>query len=101
MPRHLERVLKYIAYKDQKAFMRDLKRVYGAESEEIAMRNLESMMDSWKKYAVVLDNWLDKWEHLSTYCMKCLCIRTIQAALRQSRDKGQHCCHLQPDTFLD
>ena len=45
--------------------MRDLKRVYGAESEEIAMRNLESMMDSWKKYAVVLDNWLDKWEHLA------------------------------------
>ena len=63
----IRNTLKYIAYKDQKAFMRDLKRVYGAESEEIAMRNLESMMDSWKKYAVVLDNWLDKWEHLSTY----------------------------------
>ena len=63
----IRNTLKYIAYKDQKAFMRDLKRVYGAESEEIAMRNLEGMMDTWKKYAVVLDNWLDKWEHLSTY----------------------------------
>ena len=44
----IRNTLKYIAYKDQKAFMRDLKRVYGAESEEIAMSNLEGMMDIWK-----------------------------------------------------
>lgn len=43
--------------------MKDLKRVYGAESEEIAMRNLEGMMETWKKYVAVLD----KQENLSTY----------------------------------
>lgn len=59
--------LKYVASKDQRAFMKDLKKVYGAESEEIAMTNLESMMESWKKYSVILENWLDKWESLSTY----------------------------------
>lgn len=59
--------LKYVAPKDQRAFMKDLKKVYGAESEEIAMTNLESMMESWKKYSVILENWLDKWDSLSAY----------------------------------
>lgn len=63
----IRNTLKYVSYKDQKAFMKDLKRVYAAESEEIAMGNLESMMESWKKYQAVLNGWLDKWENLSTY----------------------------------
>lgn len=46
----IRNTMKYIAYKDSKAFMKDLKRVYGAESEEIAYMNLEAMKDSWKKY---------------------------------------------------
>lgn len=36
--------MKYVGYKDQKAFIKDLKRVYGAEGEEIAMQNLEDML---------------------------------------------------------
>ena len=44
----IRNTMKYIAYKDSKAFMKDLKRVYGAESEEIAFMNLEAMKDSWK-----------------------------------------------------
>lgn len=62
----IRNTLKYISYKDQKAFMKALKRVYGAESEEIAMQNLEDMMGSWKKYQAVLESWLEKWENLST-----------------------------------
>ena len=55
--------MKYIAYKDSKAFMKDLKRVYwGPRSEEIAFRNLEAMKDSWKKYRAVVENWQMKWE---------------------------------------
>lgn len=63
----IRNTLKYVSYKDQKVFMKDLKRVYAAESEEIAMNNLESMMETWKKYQAVLEGWLDKWENLSTY----------------------------------
>ena len=59
--------IKYVSYKDQRAFLTDLKKVYGAESEEIALGNLEAMQDTWKKYAAVLDNWLAKWDSLSTY----------------------------------
>lgn len=63
----IRNTLKYISYKDQKNFMYDLKKVYGAASEEIALENLGIMQDSWKKYAPVLDSWFDKWENLSTY----------------------------------
>lgn len=63
----IRNTMKYIAYKDSKAFMKDLKRVYGAESEEIAFMNLEAMKDSWKKYRAVVENWQMKWENLSTY----------------------------------
>lgn len=63
----IRNTIKYISYKDQKAFMTDLKKVYGAESEEIALENLSSMQKNWKKYAPVLDGWFDKWENLSTY----------------------------------
>lgn len=63
----IRNTMKYISYKDQKAFMADLKKVYGAESEEIALENLSSMQENWKKYAPVLDSWFDKWENLSTY----------------------------------
>ena len=63
----IRNTLKYVSYKDQKAFMKDLKRVYAAESEEIAMGNLESMMENWKKYQAVQNGWLDNWDNLSTY----------------------------------
>lgn len=60
--------LKYIASKDQKDFMRDLKLVYRAPSEETALSELDRMGSKWgKKYSVVLDSWLNKWPDLSTY----------------------------------
>ena len=63
----IRNTLKYVASKDQRPFMKELKKVYGAESEDIAMTNLETMMGSWKKYSAILENWLDKWDSLSTY----------------------------------
>lgn len=63
----IRNTIKYVSYKDQREFLADLKKVYGAESEEIALANLESMQDSWKKYGAVLDSWIEKWDNLSTY----------------------------------
>lgn len=63
----IRNTIKYVSYKDQRGFLADLKKVYGAESEEIALANLESMQDSWKKYGAVLDSWIEKWDNLSTY----------------------------------
>jgi putative transposase len=60
--------LKYVASKDQKAFMQDLKCVYKAPTEEIATGELEKLNDKWSgKYDIVMKSWYSNWENLSTY----------------------------------
>ena len=60
--------LKYVSYKDQKAFMRDLKSVYRAETKEAGELALEALEDTWgAKYPIVIKSWLRNWERLSEY----------------------------------
>ena len=59
---------KYIASKDTKEFMRDLKCVYKASSEEIATNELEKLKEKWgAKYSIVINSWYNNWNNLSTY----------------------------------
>jgi len=59
---------KYIASKDTKAFMKDLKTVYKASSEEIATVELEKLKEKWNaKYSIVINSWYNNWNNLSTY----------------------------------
>src|SRR5699024_3543787 len=45
--------LKYVASKDQKEFMRDLKRVYRADTKDLAEVALEDLADKWEpKYPI-------------------------------------------------
>lgn len=60
--------LKYVASKDKKEFMRDLKRVYRAVNKETAEEELLNLEEKWdKKYPVVIDSWNNNWEELSQY----------------------------------
>jgi len=60
--------LKYIASKDQKEFMRDLKLVYRATSKEVAEDKLLDLEHKWgSKYPVVIESWKRNWEQLSQY----------------------------------
>jgi len=60
--------IKYVASKDQKAFMVDLKTVYQAETKDLAESNLLNLEEKWgKKYPMVLKSWNNKWDNLSTY----------------------------------
>ena len=60
--------LKFIASKDQREFMKDLKSVYRAFNEEAALENLEILKDKWySKYSVVIDSWYNNWPNLNTY----------------------------------
>ena len=60
--------LKYVASKDQKQFMSELKLVYKADTKELAELNLEKLADRWqKKYPIVIKSWQDNWHKLSTY----------------------------------
>lgn len=70
--------LKYIASKDQKEFMRDLKLVYRATNKEIAEDELIKLEEKWgAKYPVVIQSWKNNWEHLSQYFKYTAPIRKI------------------------
>lgn len=60
--------IKYVANKDQKEFIRDLKPVYRAPSEEAGLQELDNLSRKWgKKYGVVIESWLNKWGELATF----------------------------------
>lgn len=60
--------LKYVASKNQKAFMVDLKRVYRATSKDAAEQALDELEDRWgEMYPIVIKSWRTKWENLSAY----------------------------------
>lgn len=60
--------LKYIASKDQKEFMKDLKSVYRVFNEETALENLDILKDKWyDKYSVLIDSWYNNWPNLATF----------------------------------
>ena len=60
--------LKYVASKNQKEFIQDLKPVYKAINKETAELELLKLEEKWgKKYPVVIKSWKDKWDNLSAY----------------------------------
>ena len=60
--------MRYIPYKDRKAFAADLKLVYGAITEEQAMENLLMMKEKWgNKYPNAIATWENNWDTLSTF----------------------------------
>lgn len=60
--------LKYVASKDRKIFMKDLKKVYKAANKDQAETELLSLEEKWgKKYPIVIKSWNINWEKLSTY----------------------------------
>jgi len=60
--------LKYVASKNQKAFMADLKPVYRASSLEAAEAALDELEAKWgNTYPIVIKSWRNKWVQLSAY----------------------------------
>ena len=60
--------IRYVASKNQKEFMKDLKLIYQAISKEAAELELDNLESKWgKKYPIVIQSWRNKWEHLSAY----------------------------------
>ena len=60
--------LKYVASKDQKAFMVDLKPVYKADTLEQAELRMDDLEVKWgKKYEKVIESWRNNWPKLTSY----------------------------------
>lgn len=59
---------KFISYKDIKQFMADLKRVYQATTEEIALQELDRLEEKWGgRYPNSIASWRNNWPQLATY----------------------------------
>ena len=57
-----------MASKDQKVFMKDLKKVYQTPNKSQAEIELVNLEEIWsKKYPIVIRSWKDNWNELSTY----------------------------------
>jgi putative transposase len=60
--------LKYVASKDQKTFLKDLKLVYKAGTKDLAEQWLNELDTTWgKKYPIVIKSWRVNWEELSAF----------------------------------
>jgi transposase-like protein len=60
--------IRYVASKNQKEFMKDLKLIYQAISKEAAEDALVQLEEKWaKKYPIVIQSWKNKWGNLSAY----------------------------------
>lgn len=59
---------RFISYKDLKPFMADLKLVYKADTEDLALAALDDLEENWgKKYPASIASWRNNWPQLSTY----------------------------------
>ncbi len=69
---------KYVSYKDIKALMADLKRVYAAVDEEMALYELDEFAKKWdSKYPKISRAWQSHWPELSTYFKYPQSVRTL------------------------
>lgn len=60
--------IRYVASKNQKEFMKDLKLVYRAISKEAAEVELDRLEEKWgSKYPIVIKSWRNKLDNLSLY----------------------------------
>lgn len=60
--------VKYVASKNQKEFIADLKRIYQAVNKETAESELLNLEEKWgEQYPIVVKSWQDNWDKLSAY----------------------------------
>ncbi|MDP4207039.1 MAG: IS256 family transposase [Bacteroidota bacterium] len=85
--------IKYVASKNQKEFMLDLKKVYQAVNKETAETELLNLDAKWgEQYPIVIRSWQENWDRLSTYFQYTMPIRrliyttnAVEGYLRQIR----------------
>lgn len=59
---------KFVVYKDRQEFCKDLKKVYTAINNKIALEEFEKFKTKWKsKYKYAITSWEANWDNLSNY----------------------------------
>lgn len=74
----LRNSLKFVMWKDKKAVVAELKKIYNASDETTALHYLENFESRWsKKYPFIAKSWRANWQNLSTFYEFPGCIRKI------------------------
>lgn len=74
----IRNTLGYVSYKHRKEFAKDLKNVYTALNEEVALNELTLLEEKWSdRYEIALRSWRNNWNELSTYFKYPQEIRTL------------------------
>lgn len=64
----IRNTLKFVNWKDYKELIKDLRKVYGASSQELAKHNFEEFKIKWeKKYRKPIKSWEENWDRLTNY----------------------------------
>jgi len=64
----IRNTLKYTASKDQKETVKDMKKIYKADTKELAQIALCEFCEKWQtKYPKVTESWTRNWDELSTF----------------------------------
>lgn len=70
--------MKYVASKDSKAVMADIKLIYRSASKELAEEHLNALEKKWgQKYPIVIKSWRNNWHKLSTFFKYAADIRRV------------------------
>lgn len=60
--------IKYVASKDVKSVIADVKLIYRAASKELAEEHLDALEKKWgNKYPIIIKSWRNNWHKLSTF----------------------------------
>lgn len=60
--------IKFVVSKEQKPFMVDLKKVYQADTKELAEFHFLELEEKWgKRYPAVIKSWSNNWDNLTNY----------------------------------
>ena len=71
--------LRYVSWKDYKAVSAELKTIYQASTEELALQQLDSLEKSWgEQYPQIIKSWRDNWENVATLRSENLCLSDQQ-----------------------
>jgi len=74
----IRNTIKYVASKDSRAVMADVKLIYQAVNKELAEEHLNGFEGKWgKKYPIIIKSWRNNWHKLSTFFKYTADIRRI------------------------
>jgi putative transposase len=70
--------MSYVAYKDRRAIMTDIKKIYKASNEQMALDAFNEFKARWSaKYHLVVKSWENNWTNLTTFLAYPLEIRKL------------------------